>query len=74
MHCQIEIGEQSPYFISSGSIAGENVTVSTLLFTQDIPEYPQSADDGVCYVINVQGRAPADIKRLIDNVFGMHCQ
>ncbi len=48
--------------------SGNPLRVSSILYTTDLPDYPETAIDGVAYVINVQHLREQEVDILCQSV------
>lgn len=47
---------------------GKATKVGKVIFAEDLPEYPETSENGVAYVINITGRTPDEVDFICQNV------
>jgi len=68
MYLQVEIAQQSHLTTITAANYGNALKVGKVIFTHTLPEFPETADDGVAYVIDLSSKSAEEIKIQRDNV------
>jgi hypothetical protein len=68
IYSQVEIAEQSHLTTITAANYGNALKVGKVVFASTLPEFPETADDGVAYVIDLSNMSAEEIKVQRDNV------
>ncbi|OCK85458.1 hypothetical protein K432DRAFT_33984 [Lepidopterella palustris CBS 459.81] len=68
-----EIIDSEPAIISSDT-SESALTARTIIYSVEIPEYPNTDIDGVAYLVNIQGKSEEDVEYIIQSMQYCHAR